>query len=55
MRTLDEVITGMTELVLSGKTKDVKEVVTDALKFLKEFRGLLKMWNDKLDKEQENA
>lgn len=54
MKTLDEVITGMTELVLSGKTKDVKEVVTDALKFLKEFRGLLKMWNDKLDKEKEN-
>lgn len=26
----------------------------DALHYLKEFQGLSKMWNDKLDKEQEN-
>ena len=38
MKRLDEVITGMTELVLSGKTEDVKGVVTDALKFLKKYR-----------------
>ena len=38
MKRLDEVITGMTELILSGKTADVKGVMTDALKFLKKYR-----------------
>jgi len=28
--------------------------LTDAIYYLNEFRGLLKMWNDKLDKEEEN-
>ena len=27
---------------------------SDALHYLKEFQGLSKMWNDKLDKEEEN-
>lgn len=38
MKTLDEVITGMTELILSGKTADVKSTVRDALHYLKAYR-----------------
>lgn len=38
MKTIDEVITGMTELILSGKTADVKSTVRDALRYLKEYR-----------------
>lgn len=38
MKTLDEVITGMTELILSGKTADVKSTVRDALHYLKEYK-----------------
>ena len=30
------------------------DVTEDALHYLKEFQGLSKMWNDKLDKEQAN-
>lgn len=39
MKTLDEVITGMTELILSGKTADVKSTVREALHYLKEYRS----------------
>lgn len=39
MKTLDEVITGMTELILSGKTADVKSTVRDALSYLKEYKA----------------
>ena len=41
MKTLEEVIAGMTELILSGKTDDVKYVLTDALHYLKELRHIL--------------
>ena len=63
MKTLHEVIRAY-ELCLDKYIKcnecpyhergcpDAKKV--DALQHLKEYRGLLKMWNDKLDKEQEN-
>lgn len=39
MVTIDEVITGMTELILSGKTADVKSTVREALHYLKEYRS----------------
>lgn len=42
MMTIDEVITGMTELILSGKTADVKSTVREALHYLKEYRERLK-------------
>ena len=44
MVTIDEVITGMTELILSGKTADVKSTVRDALHYLKEYRSEKAMW-----------
>lgn len=43
MKTLDEVITGMTELILSGKTADVKSTVTDALHYLKHLQEYYEM------------
>ena len=49
MNTLDEVIIGIREQMGFGDP-----ILVDALHYLKEFQGLLKMWNDKLDKEQEN-
>lgn len=42
MVTLDEVIKGMTELILSGKTADVKSTVRDALHYLKVLQKMQK-------------
>ena len=47
MKTLDEVITGMTELILSGKTADVKSTVRDAFHYLKEYRTEQKILSDR--------
>lgn len=49
MKTLDEVIIGIREQMGFGDP-----ILVDALHYLKEFQGLSKMWNNKLDKEQEN-
>ena len=50
MKTLDEVIRFLEE-----KQKiDDWDIRRDALHYLKEYQGLSKMWNDKLDKEQAN-
>ena len=69
MKTLDEVIKAFEICIgyyCSNAEHDVcpyfgesdmgcmKEPEKDALRYLKEYRGLLKMWNDKLDKEQAN-
>ena len=60
MKTLDEVIEKIEEFWVCPSSDeadeycDLMEVREDALQYLKEYRGLLKMWNDKLDKEQEN-
>ena len=66
MKTLDEVIKGIEhchedncmDCPYQFEPKDFGCVdqanYTDALHYLKEFQGLSKMWNDKLDKEQEN-
>ena len=64
MKTLDEVITALNMCQRCACEKcpyydpnvDICDDVAqaDALHYLKEFQGLSKMWNDKLDKEQEN-
>ena len=60
MKTLDEVIEKIEEFWVcpcvdeANEYCDLMEVREDVLNYLKEYRGLLKMWNDKLDKEQEN-
>lgn len=46
MKTLDEVIFEAPYSLTPWEA--------DALSYLKEFQGLSKMWNDKIDKEQEN-
>ena len=69
MKTLDEVIVAL-EVCTSGYCShpkhgdcpylderndcDTRQRKLDALHYLKEFQGLSKMWNDKLDKEQAN-
>ena len=61
MKTLDEVIKVMdhvefccTNCKLQFDCDEVECFLEDALHYLKEFQGLSKMWNDKLDKEQTN-
>lgn len=63
MKTLDEVIKAIeycTEIddycceCCPGFEEPDCYVPKDALQYLKEFQGLSKMWNDKLDTEQEN-
>lgn len=69
MKTLDEVIKAFEICIgsyCSNAEHDVcpyfgesdmgcmKKPEKDALQYLKEYKGLLKMWNDKLDKEQAN-
>ena len=66
MKTLDEVIKAFEccdhgeldsrceDCPYNGIGSCCLERETDALQYLKEFQGLLKIWNDKLDKEQEN-
>ena len=60
MKTIDEVIEKIEEFWVcpcvdeANEYCDLIEVREDVLHHLKEYRGLLKMWNDKLDKEQEN-
>ena len=60
MKTLGEVIEKIEEFWVcpcvdeANEYCDLMEVREDVLHHLKEYRGLLKMWNDKLDKEQEN-
>ena len=64
MKTLDEVIKAMETCSAHVKCVDVcpyhKDgcieygMEKDALHYLKEFKSLLTMWNDKLDKEQTN-
>lgn len=70
MKTLDEVIKAMencygpdaeccdkcqyTKEISAGSICLKCDLEDDALHYLKEFQGLSKMWNDKLDKEQEN-
>lgn len=69
MKTLDEVIKAFEiciDYYCSNAEHDVcpyfgesdmgcmKEPEKDALHYLREFQGLSKMWNDMLDKEQEN-
>lgn len=50
MRTIDEVI-----FFLEAKQKtEYWNIRDDAIQHLREFKELIKMWNDKLDKEQEN-
>lgn len=50
VRTIDEVIFCLED---RQKTEDWN-VCDDAIQYLREFNELAKMWNDKLDKEQEN-
>lgn len=53
MKTLDEVIIMCKEknhLDYDG----LCNIINDALFYLQEYKGLSKMWNDKLDKEQNN-
>ena len=50
MKTIDEVISFLED---RQKTEDWN-VRDDAIQHLREFKELIKMWNDKLDKEQEN-
>ena len=53
MKTLDEVIIMCKEknhLDYDG----LCSIINDALFYLQEYKGLSKMWNDKLDKEQQN-
>lgn len=50
MRTIDEVIFFLED---RQKTEDWN-VRDDAIQYLREFKELIKMWNDKLDREQEN-
>ena len=55
MKTLDEVIKAMEKRLGVGDEDAIENCLdTDALHYLKEYKGLSKMWNDKLDKEQEN-
>lgn len=46
MKTLNEVIKDLKD--------ELPKTCEDAIWYLEEFQGLCKMWNDKLDKEQEN-
>lgn len=70
MRTLDEVIkawsicfsdnsrsdcTGCPYADEDGDAACFNHDREDALHYLKEFQGLSKMWNDKLDKDQDNS
>ena len=64
MKTLDEVIEAERHCIGIGCRGCPYDIVTyggscecdeDALFYLKEFQGLSKMWNDRLDKEQENS
>ena len=47
MLSIDEVITALEQ----GPRSNIRD---DAVTYLTEYKGLSKMWNDKLDKEQEN-
>ena len=53
MKTLDEVITGMTELILSGKTADVKSTVRGALHYLKAYRENQQAYEENTRKAEE--
>lgn len=65
MKTLDEVIKAIEcdkkancedcPYYKKGKTTCDGDFEADALHYLMEFQGLSKMWNDRLDKEQENS
>ncbi len=48
MLSIDEVITALEQ----GPRSNIRD---DAVTYLTEYKGLSKMWNDKLDKEQENS
>lgn len=67
MKTLDEVIKALEicDETVTANCPDCpydidcenvpgEDLRADALHYLKEYQGLSKMWNDKLDKEQEN-
>ena len=65
MKTLDEVIKALsvcadiegsclTDCPYQDDCNFGADCYKDALHYLKEYKGLSKMWNDKLDKEQEN-
>ncbi len=47
MLSIDEVITALEQ----GPRSNIRD---DAVTYLTEYKGLSKMWNDKLDKEREN-
>ena len=53
MKTLDEVIATM-EYEAQYNCGEQRSYDADAIHYLKEFQSLSKMWNDKLDKEQDN-
>jgi hypothetical protein len=54
--TLEETVQWMERCISEGAdwNEDFWSNYVDALNYLKEFQGLLNMWNDKLDKEQAN-